>query len=567
MLRGLTKDRPDAATGISALRFFGSAGLKVYLPFTSGSLIDFSGKGANATSYNSPYYKGGVRGIGNAYAFTGSQTSANFLQLSGTSNATVKNLGACSMSFWAVYYTDPSGVTAAFYEELADSWGTPLFSTILNTSGQIIGIVRTSNTTSYTTTAYTLSKGMWHHIVLTFSGVNNRLRMFVDGRYLYYTATLGGYVDNLTSVKINIGARKTSASDDSNTRSIEGFMTEIAVFDYELQTREISAYYKFATAQLDPPVTRYFPSLYVAPQSALRQRVSKPQPKVLSLSTTRTVVSPIYARNFLTLENSALQSFGHNYSPGTGTGVTYTSCPPLGGGAVTFAGNSGSHVSLGSSTVPFGDTVNTVSFWIRWDHLTTGQSLTSGWENTNHIFSTNAVGTGTVIMLQYLNPSHATAPDKFTLRFYQYSGSIWRENRSPVLNAEVGKWTHFAIRHDPFDYNNIRWYKNGELMGENTNSGGNWSSFASSTSEFRIGWCNTSSSYPSGFAGAMRDFMVHNRLVTPKQVKDYYTARLNQPSFSLPAIYTTKDLAKVRAVMHNQNKAEFLVKGDIRSSI
>lgn len=542
------------------LSYFGPGALKAYWPFIGGSLMDFTGKGSDLTMVNTPYSKPGVFSRGTSYTFSGTTGTAYYLKAVGNSSASLQSASACSVALWAMVGASPSA-TAAFYEDLTSSWATGRFSILLNTSGYVLATAYSSAATMASTGIHLLTQFKWTHIVATWLS-GSRLRLFVNGRYEQYAAVSGSTLDTTAGAMINIGARKTSGSDDTNTRAIGGYIADLGVFNRELSGNEIASYYRLCTSQgplAESPVTKYFPSLYVAPPTAMRLRASATVQKKFE-HRTEPVSRP--ANTYFPMENSALQNLGKtNTVAGTGTSVTYTSCPPLGGGAATLAGSSGSHISGGSANVAIVDTGFLVSFWIRWDNLTTGEYAAS---HENCLFGYTASGAGTFLYMAYKNSGHATVPDTLVVQSYNYSDATWRTNVSSVIGACVGSWFHFAAYIHLTDYTKHVWYKNGQILPGNTNANTHHSSFASPSTEFRVGWVSPGAAWASGFAGAMRELQIINHYVSPKEVSDYYTLRLKRYPQIIPATYTVRDAVRQRAKLHNRNSGEFLVKGDIR---
>lgn len=563
LLNTNNKGIADPFLGVSVLNFFGAAAKpRAYWPLSNGSLYDLTNGGSNATAVNSPYSKGGVCGNRrwgqSVYTFTGSGDTTNYLQVSGSSTASVRNLTACSLSFWTMIGAPPSGAASAFYEELTDSWGTPRFGVYWSTSGTAAGYVRTTSGSSYQSGAYYIMPYMWTHVALTWSSGSTWLRYYLNGRLRETVSTSGTYTDNTTCQMINIGGRKTSGSDNFSTRAIGGYMAEVAIFGSELQPRQIVEYYKYMmTPSKGSTVTKFFPSHAIATTS-LRLRASATIPKLYDYRNTK--VSQPYAQSYWPMENSNLINLGKNTVGGTANSMTYTACQPLGGGAATFSGANTSYMSCGSGNVSLDRTGFLLSFWIKWDSLTTGEYAAQA---TNCILGFSSAGVGTFWILQLNNPN-AASPNTINAAAYDYTPATWRTNRSNTLPLETGRWFHIALYNDMSNSTNVRWYVNGVNIPGNNNSGGDWTSWSSPSTDFRIGWVSPTSSWTSGFAGAVREVQIINRYVSQKQIADYYNARIGRFNQQIPALYTIKDAIKQRAVQHNRNKTEFLVKGDIR---
>jgi hypothetical protein len=164
----------------------------------------------------------------------------------GNSTTLVPNT-AFTISYWA-RANSFTGYTR-MVSKFPTGAGSPSYSyTILtgNGTGQVrFFVMQASNTGSGTvlmTNSAEMSVDTWHHIVCTYSGGDNRMRIYVDGDLK--TATLTGTVPssiNQGTAKLSLGANL--AGSVANRQYWDGYMDEFSIWNVELTADQISYIY------------------------------------------------------------------------------------------------------------------------------------------------------------------------------------------------------------------------------------------------------------------------------------------------------------------------------------
>jgi len=159
-------------------------------------------------------------------------------QFSGTMNTQLANTinGSFSVSFWA----NTSNWSASYYWILGmgHSGGNQLFQiyTTSGTSGLTIGFYSNDWSTNY------VPSSGWHNIVFTFNASSLIRQLYVDGVFIGNN-TSSGVLSTSSGDAWNVGGKIISAYN-----YWPGTMSEMAIFNYQLNPTQISNLYSLATA-------------------------------------------------------------------------------------------------------------------------------------------------------------------------------------------------------------------------------------------------------------------------------------------------------------------------------
>lgn len=274
ILHGRTTDVSYTVDGLTTSRDYD---IRVKAVSVSGTKSNFSNTAIDATAYNIPtgnivaYYPLDSDSTDAVGTYDGTDTSVNYVNsiTNGCANFTSSTSSkiqvadddslsfgngttdsAFSWSFWAMWSITPA--TTVFINKKSTStgndaeyqiaWnGTALeFYCFDNTATNRINILCTQS----------FSVSTWYHITATYdgSGSNTGMEIYVDGNLITPTRTgLGTYVamENETSPLIF------GKNANSTTRSFNGYMDEIALFDKELSLTEVNELFGYSGSSLD----------------------------------------------------------------------------------------------------------------------------------------------------------------------------------------------------------------------------------------------------------------------------------------------------------------------------
>lgn len=145
----------------------------------------------------------------------------------GTADTLLTENGACSVSCWVYPFSTGSSNLATIISRLTDD-GTAGIHMRLNATSAVAVRVLGATALLHLTTNSTISLNSWQHILLTWNGTTaaSQAKIYINGVEPNYQTTTNG-----SALRNNIGATTRIGVIDSNIRSFDGYIDEMAVWN------------------------------------------------------------------------------------------------------------------------------------------------------------------------------------------------------------------------------------------------------------------------------------------------------------------------------------------------